>query len=567
MRARAADGWGNGGDWTESGPVTIIPHLDEDGDPIGNVWYVHQHPKPAGWSDEKWAEHLQKAGGRTWTSAFHYLGHAAQTAADGDAVVCGRGEYLDWGPGHYGPFRGVTLRSVASGDAATRAATRFPFRTLMLRGPRCKVLGLTVLDAHLVGRATARDTAGNLAADSYDDTDNKLAVVRCEGSVRASWWGSGVYDVEIVRSKLTSLSLDLGSRGGRVKTSGNSFTGDATVDTYTDLPGSVKVDVIDNATTGASLVVVLRNWSSDAGMSPGAVTIKSSTLEDGGISCEGIPGPASARVTGDEVSQAPSYGLQLKTLSPLTVSDNRIATTGERGIYVCWCGKKGQLGKVFGNEVRDCPGGGMLVQDSWADVHHNTLASNGGDDVAGGGIGVEGWPYDLVVRANQILDNLGSGGGGVAVHGSCALHDNTIRGNRGAQGGGVCVGNSWGEGELRANQVLANQAVEGGGVFYQNGFWSNPGAFCENAIQENTADRGGGVWVCGGSVVRNLIERNHARGSGGGVYVAWDTVTVEPDAVVANNVIAGNTAVSGGGVCYGDGFWGAGRLDGGATDR
>jgi hypothetical protein len=249
-RARAADPQGNIGDWTESDPVTIIPRVDEDGDPIGNVWFAHAHPKPPTWTNEQWQAHLNAADGRTWGTAFHLLSKAATVVGNRDVILFSRGTYPGENPAPALP--GVTLRSVSPEDPATQAATRTP--PVSLSGPTCKVLGLTVT-ATLQGSARGRHTRGSISWAPPDGSDATLTVTRHQGELATNIPTQGVFEATVTDSGLTRCDVWGEPSAATVKLTGNTFSGPLGVQLRVPPPGAAAITVDHNTFTGASASV------------------------------------------------------------------------------------------------------------------------------------------------------------------------------------------------------------------------------------------------------------------------------------------------------------------------
>jgi hypothetical protein len=214
-------------------------------------------------------------------------------------------------------------------------------------------------------------------------------------------------------------------------------------------------------------------------------------------------------------------------------------------------------------------GGGLLILDSSPIILRNVITQNTITQgyCLGGGI---------YIRANgsapQIIDNV--------ITGNVARSANVVDSG---EGGGVYIATKTGSVVLEGNRIESNEAVRGGAVFIDNTAGSTVQVE-RNVLRENEAKRGGAVFskAIGGSVstiVNNLILTNGsveagAQGggiaatalSGGGFSISNNTVAGNgvPAGdggalwlddqlsslvnVVANNVLAGNTALHGGGI-------------------
>ncbi len=142
-----------------------------------------------------------------------------------------------------------------------------------------------------------------------------------------------------------------------------------------------------------------------------------------------------------------------------------------------------------------------------------------------------------VLSGFTIRDGKAQYGGGIAGHGALAvIRNNNITGNSADEGGGLYQCN----GTIQNNEITANFAADDGG-----GLSSCDGAIRNNVIDGNEAHgtyptgNGGGLYVCDGTIQDNTISRNTAD-TGGGLYVC--------DGTIQNNTISDNSADRGGGL-------------------
>jgi hypothetical protein len=198
-------------------------------------------------------------------------------------------------------------------------------------------------------------------------------------------------------------------------------------------------------------------------------------------------------------------------------------------------------------------------------------------------------PLDLTVIANTVID--GNQAGTVVTFGgtedaSCIITGFTIRNGKAEFGGGIC-GRRVIEpthATVKYNAMVDNTADFGGGVYgcdgsiLNNAIFSNAasksggglhgcnGTIMNNSVAGNTAVwGGGGLSYCNGTIQDNKIFNNSADGDGGGLYwcggtikgneiksnSAWDAGGLYScDGPIRNNTIADNTAIAGGGGLY-----------------
>jgi hypothetical protein len=529
VRARGVDDHGNTGHWAEGGPVTIIPDVDEDGDPIGRVVHVHGHPKPAKWTAAQWSAHVNAADGATWSSAFHYVNQLVGKTAAGDTILFGRGDYaVGWNGWDHVVLPSVALRGVNPADHKARTATILPGITIWPGAG--KAVGLTLRSLQLRGAGTVRDTGGTVAWVDRD-TPGPQRVDGHEGVLTMGCSGASVLDVEITRCRLTRSGVGGRVPGGAVRVHDNALVGDGSatsclsVHVYVDPPGVAQAILVDNTFSGASLDAGLHRPNEGDLGAPGQLTIRRNKLTGGGIRCRGISNhpPIPATITDNEITEAPEEGLDLYRLAPLTISNNQITGAAGAGLNLELWVDTGTPAEVRENAVRGCRNGGMRVMLSRANIHDNVVAGNEDADGPGGGLWLDGNAYPVEVRDNEFLGNRALRGGGLA-----------------SDGGGSPV--------IRGNVIRGNRATEtGGGVALRHA----SGLFAGNTVEDNTADRGGGMYVCdAGTIERNTIVGNRALSSGGGMYLEWSGDGWNGP---TNNVIAENVAVTGGGVCFGDG--------------
>jgi len=205
-------------------------------------------------------------------------------------------------------------------------------------------------------------------------------------------------------------------------------------------------------------------------------------------------------------------------------------------------------------------GGGVCSIDSYVSISSNVVLSNSA--TLGGGIYCEGmginYPY---IRGNIIHDNEATSGGGIYAAGtSPRIHNNTIYSNTAdATGGGIsCSGstpsiynNLIGKSSLMTDTSNhPNQAQLGGGIYLFMCSGGTDGkylgtnavdagsAWGGNVITGNTANAGGGICLhcCTGIQIRSNVVAENEAPEGGGILILSSQGTDILNTTVANNV-------------------------------
>ncbi len=286
-----------------------------------------------------------------------------------------------------------------------------------------------------------------------------------------------------------------------------------------------------------------------------------------------------------------------------TIEGNEATTYDGGGIYCT--GASDPVPVIDDNTIHDNSagryGGGIATKDSSPAITRNTISLNTADhggDGEGGGIGVDSGSYPTIDNNNTITGNSANHGGGIFLrNGSSAqITGNEITSNDATNdGGGIkCTGSN---SSIDDNTISLNTARDGGGIYSdKNCIISNNeisdntadykggGIRCQNftgAIRGNqitgnssTNEDGGGIYcgdMPGGLIEGNEISDNTAAGRGGGIacrlggaptikgnVILGNEATSQPgggifcdgacDSLVSGNLIAGNSASSGGGV-------------------
>jgi hypothetical protein len=216
-------------------------------------------------------------------------------------------------------------------------------------------------------------------------------------------------------------------------------------------------------------------------------------------------------------------------------------------------------------------GGGILVLDSSPMIHGNVITQNRITTgyCLGGGIYIRSNSAAPEITDNVISGNVaqsstvpGSGEGG-AVYittktGSVALEGNLIESNQAVRGGAVYVENtSASTVQIRRNIVRDNGAEQGGAI-YSNVIGDSVSTIVNNLILGNGSAvpgaRGGGIVAYasgtgGFSITDNTLVNNGVAAGNGGALWLDDHLSSTANSV-ANNIVAGNAALHGGGVDY-----------------
>jgi len=192
---------------------------------------------------------------------------------------------------------------------------------------------------------------------------------------------------------------------------------------------------------------------------------------------------------------------------------------------------------VSGNTASNGPGGGINnAVNATLMVSVSTVRDNYSLG-AGGGINNNG---SLTVRDSHLFGNSADNCGGVDSTGigvTASVSQSSVNGNiaRVADGGGICDSSTL---TLSGSSVYGNTAGFGAGLYDNDGTES----VIRSTVTRNTAsDQGGGIYnVNGGTMTltRSAVEDNTADGgpgSGGGIYNASGTVTLDQSWARRNN--------------------------------
>ena len=222
---------------------------------------------------------------------------------------------------------------------------------------------------------------------------------------------------------------------------------------------------------------------------------------------------------------------------------------------------------ISGNkDAKNLGGGGIFIQgvtDGQIEITGNTIQSNS-TILNGGGINVSSFSSDLtfssvLIENNTVIENqASSNGGGIYLQGGTGsqikIAGNTIQNNNAILiGGGIALLSVSTDPStdmvLVDNNIIAGNISGGdGGGVYINGLLggSNQNRVVGNTVNNNIADvGGGGIWVNNSDVKisNNAIFDNDAH-EGGGVFFG---TSLTSSSILEKNNIYGNSAFSNGG--------------------
>jgi parallel beta-helix repeat protein len=279
------------------------------------------------------------------------------------------------------------------------------------------------------------------------------------------------------------------------------------------------------------------------------------------------------RIANGSAPSGQGGGITIANGASPVIAYNQIVSnhSGDGGGILVWNRSNPDIAyNYIQNNVASSYGGGVFaVRASNPTLHHNIISGNHAN--GGGGIYLENDPANPAAHAsglvtlNTISNNAASGaGGGIMLRtGEVAkITRNTITGNRSPYGGGIEVETNGAGPTIAANVIRGNSAPtsqpgsgSGGGIAV---FGQSTPLIQGNAIYSNAATVfGGGIVLAEGS--RSLVTSNNIAGNqqtsttlggGGGIYEG------NSDSQIWNNVVRGNSAHSGGGLCFsGTGSW------------
>jgi hypothetical protein len=214
-------------------------------------------------------------------------------------------------------------------------------------------------------------------------------------------------------------------------------------------------------------------------------------------------------------------------------------------------------------------GGGILILDSSPIINRNVITQNTITQgyCLGGGIYIRSISSAPQIIGNVISANVaksltqpGSGEGGaiyiVTKTGTALVEGNLIESNQAVSGGAIYVENETASTVQIKGNVLRNNSATNGGAIFSRVVGGSVSTIVNNLILGNggngTGAQGGGISATalgtGGFAISNntLVDNGVPAGNGGAIWL--DDVVSSYANIVANNILAGNTALQGGGI-------------------
>ncbi|KPK80727.1 MAG: hypothetical protein AMS27_16255 [Bacteroides sp. SM23_62_1] len=187
-------------------------------------------------------------------------------------------------------------------------------------------------------------------------------------------------------------------------------------------------------------------------------------------------------------------------------------------------------------------GGGLYYERSEPQILNCTISYNSAR--SGGAIFARN--SEIIIRNCEISNNTAeSGGGGIILENSRAdIENNLIYKNIVTDGHGAGIYLQSTYGLVRNNRIMNNYtSIWGGGIMYTEGITASGRIdMIGNIICNNYADGGGGgLWISeadNARLINNTICNNESPKAGGGVYIIWGSPTF------INNILRGNLGSS-----------------------
>ncbi|HXV75922.1 MAG TPA: right-handed parallel beta-helix repeat-containing protein [Candidatus Polarisedimenticolaceae bacterium] len=227
------------------------------------------------------------------------------------------------------------------------------------------------------------------------------------------------------------------------------------------------------------------------------------------------------------------------------------------------------------SEIGDDPvtfGGGILILDSSPLILDNRIVANVVEEghCFGGGIYVSAQNSAPQIRGNIISGNTaesltipGNGRGGAIFasvkDGSVTIEQNVIETNRAIDGGGIVIENlSGAAATIRRNRLIGNRGKFGAAVWLMDADDSTTevanNLFVDNGSAQAGA-RGAGVLAFSSAngffrIINNTFADNALDQGDGAALALDDSQAIVTDALVANNIVYQNEALTGGGIEY-----------------
>ncbi len=126
-------------------------------------------------------------------------------------------------------------------------------------------------------------------------------------------------------------------------------------------------------------------------------------------------------------------------------------------------------------------------------------------------------------------------GGGIANYGTLVIQGGRIMGNQASNNGGGINAALGSKTTIENATVMKNDAKNGGGINIEVG--AQPVEMTNTTVKNNTSlYDGGGIQNLGGVILSDcVITKNNAYGTGSGIYVNYNTVSVKGANIIKNN--------------------------------
>jgi type IX secretion system substrate protein/parallel beta helix pectate lyase-like protein len=196
---------------------------------------------------------------------------------------------------------------------------------------------------------------------------------------------------------------------------------------------------------------------------------------------------------------------------------------------------------ILNNNISNNSGSGSIyLYGGNSNISSNIITYNNGD-------GIEGGSNSTIIYNNIISHNNGIGisGGGIISYNTITYNDNY------SWGGGIVGIGGMPLGTIISHNIISYNTTDNGGYSAGIGCYGCGILITDNIISNNSSPAGPGINICGGgpftpTITNNVIVNNTATGpsgAGGGINFSGSG-----NYVVANNTIANNSAINGGGI-------------------
>jgi parallel beta-helix repeat protein len=239
---------------------------------------------------------------------------------------------------------------------------------------------------------------------------------------------------------------------------------------------------------------------------------------------------------------------------------------GNRQDYIFYCAGLDSNTAIDGFTIREgvaepptSPGwgGGMRSEGSALRVRNNIFEDN---EAFYSGAGASVWDSPGAVLSNNTFRSNtaihADGGGMEIVRGTVRIEGNTFEENTAYLNGAGLYLYEPINCEVEGNTFLTNTGYDGGGLCFHGGY----ATITDNTFRGNVSDIGGGGFSCGfdcwGAVEGNRFYNNKTISFGGGIFGG------DVDVDIISNILVGNTADAGGGICWYDLYYSRARIIG-----